>query len=168
MLKVMVESFFQCLTIPSFQQNPSYPLSGMSHSHHSAVAQHGALVAQLLVGVPFGSASAPFLWPRYWLPAAPAPSRGLLFQPLKMIWSDLSSFPVVASTSKTSISENTYRGTSWQLTCSSRSPAPPATPSIHPGPLPEVGVMGAAARPFMFRAAICCIWAAAKAAMGFR
>lgn len=28
--------------------------------------------------------------------------------------------------------------------------------------------MGAAARPFMFRAAICCIWAAAKAAMGFR
>lgn len=34
--------------------------------------------------------------------------------------------------------------------------------------LPEVGVMGAAARPFMFSAAICCIWAAAKAAMGFR
>lgn len=33
---------------------------------------------------------------------------------------------------------------------------------------PEVGVMGAAAKPFMLRAAICCIWAAAKAAMGFR
>lgn len=41
-------------------------------------------------------------------------------------------------------------------------PLQPAAPS------PEVGVMGAAARPFMFRAAICCIWAAAKAAMGFR
>lgn len=34
--------------------------------------------------------------------------------------------------------------------------------------LPEDGVMGVATSPLTLNAAICCIWAAAMAAMGFR
>lgn len=175
MLKMMVESLFQCLTTPSFQQNPLHPISGGPHSQHSATAQHGALVAQqLTVGDLCDFAFAPFLWQRYRLPAGPACSRGLLFQPPmnNLVWPLL--LPCGGLYEQDQHFSKHLQRDNLIITCPLRSPAPSRFHALcpflgtRPGPLPEVGVMGAAARPFMFRAAICCIWAAAKAAMGFR
>lgn len=45
---------------------------------------------------------------------------------------------------------------------------PRGCPVVNEGVLPEEGVRGAATSPLTLKAAICCIWAAAMAAMGLR
>jgi len=133
MLKMMVESLFQCLTTPSFQQNPLHPISGGPHSQHSATAQHGALVAQqLTVGDLCDFAFAPFLWQRYRLPAGPACSRGLLFQPPmnNLVWPLL--LPCGGLYEQNQNFSKYLQRDKLIVTCPLRSPAPPRFNALCP------------------------------------